>query len=307
MVSTQASVRNFQIRIAPIIIMRVISWNINSVRARLPQLLALLRRHEPDMVCLQETKVPDHGGFPVMQLGAAGYRAVPHGQSSHNGVAILIRDPASQGGLSAFIDSHSREVVDVASGPGMPMEVRRGFSNDPVPDEARVISACVGKLRLVNIYVVNGKEKDSHQFELKQRWMSALGKWLQSLPGTPPLLVVGDFNIAPDDRDVWDPIGLRDRIHCTDEERAWLKDLQGKRLRDLLRVTTEEPGIYTWWPYQEGAFDRDEGLRFDLALGDAAVVDMVKRVWIDREQRRPEDRLGKPSDHAPVIIDLAEP
>ncbi len=288
--------------------MRVISWNVNSVRARLPRLLALLRRHEPDVVCLQETKVPDDGGFPFTQLGAAGYRAILHGQRNYNGVAILVHDPARRCDLWAFdADSPSREVVSVASGPGVPTEVHRGFPGDPVPDEARVVSACVGKLRLVNVYVVNGVERDSDQFELKRRWMAALEKWLQSLPETPPLLVVGDFNVAPDDRDVWDPEGLQDRIHCTDEERAWLKDLQGKRLRDLLRTTTEEPGIHTWWPYQQDAFDLDEGLRFDLALGDGAVVDLVERVWVDREERRPAGRLGKPSDHAPVIIDLAEP
>lgn len=278
------------------------------MRARLSRLLALLRRHEPDVVCLQETKVPDNGGFPVTQLGAAGYRAVLHGQRNYNGVAILVHDPARQCDLWSFdANSPSREVVGVASGPGVPTEVLRGFLGDPVPDEARVVSACVGKLRLVNVYVVNGVERDSDQFELKRRWMAALGKWLQSLPETPPLLVVGDFNVAPDDRDVWDPEGLQDRIHCTDEERAWLKDLQGKRLRDILRATTEKPGIHTWWPYQRDAFDRDEGLRFDLALGDGAVVDLVERVWVDREERRPGGRLGKPSDHAPVIIDLAEP
>lgn len=286
--------------------MRVISWNINSVRAHLPQLLALLRRHKPDVVCLQETKVTDDG-FPVMQLDAAGYRAILHGQRSYNGVAILVHDPARRSGLRAFADSPSHEVMDVTSRLGVPTEVRWDLPGNPVPGEARVISACVGKLRLVNVYVVNGKEKDSDQFELKRHWMATLGRWLQSLPETPPLLVVGDFNIAPDDRDVWDPKGLQDRIHCTDEERAWLKDLQGKRLRDLLRVITEEPGIYTWWPYQQGAFDRDEGLRFDLALGDGAIVNLVERVWVDRDERRPAGGLGKPSDHAPVIIDLAKP
>jgi exodeoxyribonuclease-3 len=110
----------------------------------------------------------------------------------------------------------------------------------------------------------------------------------------------------PDDRDVWDSIGLKDRIHCTDEERMWLKGMQGSRLWDLLRITTEESGIYTWWPYQRDAFEYNEGLRFDLALGDKTIVNMVNRVWIDREERKPIDRLVKPSDHAPVIIDLNE-
>ncbi len=280
----------------------------NSVRARLPRLLALLRRHEPDLVCLQETKIADNDGFPVMQLGAAGYHAVLHGQPSHNGVAILFHDPTRRCDLWTFdANSSSREVFGLARVSVMPTEVQRGFPGDPAPREARVISASLGKLRIVNAYVVNGKDRESDQFKLKQSWMSALGKWLQSLPETTPLLVVGDFNVAPDSRDVWDPEGLQDRIHCTNEERAWLKDLQGNRLRDLLRATTEEPGMYTWWPYQRDAFDRDEGLRFDLALGDAAVVNLVKRVWVDREERRPASELGNPSDHAPLIIDLAEP
>ncbi len=284
--------------------MRVISWNINSVRARLPRLLALLYRHKPDVVCLQETKVPD-SYFPAMQLGAAGYHAVLHGQSSYNGVAILVRGLTKQRNILAFTGDLSSEAVDMSSVPVL-TEVFRGFPDDPVPNEARVISACVGGLRLVNIYVVNGEDRKSDKFELKQRWMAALGKWLQDLPPTPPLIVVGDFNVAPDDRDVWDPEGLRDRIHCTTEERAWLKNLQGKRLQDLLRAITKEPGIYTWWPYMRGALNRDEGLRFDLALGDSAIVDIVKRVWVDREERKPAGRLENPSDHAPLIIDLQD-
>lgn len=288
--------------------MRIMSWNMNSVRVRLSRLIALLRRHEPDVVCLQETKVPNHGGFPVMQLGAAGYHAVLHGQRSYNGVAILIRDYTKRRDLFTFnAVSPSRVAFGLVSVPSVLRDVQRGFPGDPVPNEARVISASVRNLRLVNVYAINGTARNSDQFKLKQRWMSALGKWLQSLPETPPPLVVGDFNVAPDDRDVWDPEGLRDRIHCTEEERTWLKDLQGRRLLDLLRVTTQEPNIYTWWPYQRDAFDRDEGLRFDLVLGDRAVASLVERVWVDRDERRPILKLGKPSDHAPVIIDLAEP
>ncbi len=284
--------------------MRIVSWNINSIGAHLPRLLAFLSRNEPDVVCLQETKITN-GNFPVMQLSAAGYRAVLHGQQSYNGVAILIHESARQGGLRAFSDPSPDASIKVNRFPA-PTEVQQGFTGDPAPEQARVISACVGKLRLVNAYVVNGVARDSDQFELKRRWMAAVGKWLQDLPEAPPLLVVGDFNIAPDDRDVWDAKGLRGRIHCTDEERAWLKDLQGKRLRDLLRETTGEPGLFTWWPYEQGAFDRNEGLRFDLALGDRKVANLVKKVWVDREERRSVASLGKPSDHAPVIIDLAD-
>jgi exodeoxyribonuclease III len=145
----------------------------------------------------------------------------------------------------------------------------------------------------------------SEKFKLKRYWMAALGKWIGDLPSTRPLLVVGDFNVAPDDRDVWDPEGLRDRIHCTEEERAWLRNLQGERLVDLMRSKSEEDYVFTWWPYREDRFQKNEGFRFDLALGDSKVLDRVKRVWVDVEERRPSDRLGIPSDHAPVIIDLA--
>lgn len=286
--------------------MRVISWNVNSVRARLPRLLLLLRRHEPDVVCLQETKVPD-GSFPIMQLNAAGYRAIMHGQRNYNGVTILIHDPSRKCDLWTFDNDSQSTKLDLNTREFyIPTDVKRGFPDDPSPVETRVVSACVGNFRLVNVYVVNGEARNSDKFELKGRWMAALGKWLKSLPETPPLLVVGDFNVAPDDRDVWDPEGLQDRIHCTEEERLWLKNLQGERLQDLLRVTTEDPGIHTWWPYQRDAFKRDEGLRFDLALGDGAVVDLVERVWVDRDEREPRNGLPKPSDHAPVIIDLAE-
>lgn len=289
----------------PPALVRVVSWNVNSVRARLLRLLALLDRHEPDVVCLQETKVPN-ASFPVMELGAAGYRLLLHGQLSYNGVAILVRDSARRGGLAAFdVNAPSRGDAARKGGPGALTEVRRGFPRDPALDQSRVVSACVGGLRLVNVYVVNGTSTESEQFRIKRLWMAALGEWLRSLPKEPPLLVVGDFNVAPDDRDVWDPEGLRDRIHCTDEERAWLQQLQGKRLGDLLRATTEKAGFHTWWPYQRGAFERDEGLRFDLALGDRAVVDRIKGVWIDRDERRPSFRPERPSDHAPLLVDLA--
>ncbi len=186
--------------------MRVVSWNINSVRARLSRLLAFLRFHNPDVMCLQETKVSDHGGFPTQQFTAAGYRVVLHGQRNHNGVAILVHDPNLQCDIWAFAAvSRNNVIVNPTKSIYIPTDVQKGFPDDPIPNEARVISACIGKQRLVNVYVVNGEDRHSEQFQLKQRWMATLGKWIQSLPETPPLLVVGDFNVAPDDRDVWDP------------------------------------------------------------------------------------------------------
>lgn len=286
--------------------MRVISWNVNSVRARLPRLLAFLRRHEPDVVCLQETKVSDDD-FPTVEVESAGYRTLLYGQQSYNGVAILIHDPARRSNLMAF-GADAASDKDTSGEPGLdePRDVRRGFPSDPVPEETRVVSACVGGYRLVNVYVVNGAPRDSDDFDIKRRWMAALGEWQQSLPAEPPLLMVGDFNVAPDDRDVWDPEGLRDRIHCTDEERKWLRTLKGDRLRDLLRASGDTTDSYTWWPYQDDAFERNEGLRFDLMLGDQEVVENVERVWVDLDERRPSSAKGTPSDHAPLIVDLAD-
>lgn len=287
--------------------MQVVSWNVNSVRARLPRLLSFLRRHGPDVVCLQETKA-SNDDFPTMEVESAGYRTLLHGQQNYNGVAILVHDPARRSNLMAFsTGGNPQGSADENPGLGKFRDVRRGFPGDPVPEEARVVSACVGGFRLVNAYVVNGTSRDSDSFEVKRRWMAALGEWLQSLPADPPLLVVGDFNVAPDDRDVWDPEGLQDRIHCTDEERAWLRDLKGDRLRDLLRATSKKTDVFTWWPYQDDAFERDEGLRFDLALGDEGVVEQVERVWVDRDERRPSGGEGKPSDHAPLVVNLADP
>jgi len=287
-------------------IMRIVSWNINSVRPRLPRLLSLLHRHNPDVVCLQETKVEDNS-FPIMQLNSVGYRAITYGQKNYNGVSLLIKDSSVLSNLLVFdTNSHINNSKDDIKEILKPTQVKRGFPGNPIPSETRVISACIGNFRLVNVYVVNGQERKSSKFKLKERWMKALGNWLKSLPQQPPLLIVGDFNVAPDERDVWDPEGLKDRIHCTIEERSWLKNLKGNRLQDLLRIITEESGVYTWWPYQRDAFERDEGLRFDLVLGDKSISDSIHRIWVDRDEREPRHGLPKPSDHAPIIIDLKD-
>lgn len=284
--------------------MRVISWNINSVRARLPRLLDVLRRHQPDVLCLQETKT-SNGSFPSMAVEALGYRLILHGQPKYNGVAILVRDASGRSNLTAFAESLRPRATNAESGPGIPTDVMRGFAGNPLPQEARVMSACIDGLRIVNAYVVNGTEIDSDIFKLKGQWMATFGNWLRCLPEEPPLLVVGDFNVAPDDRDVWDPVGLRHRIHCTPEERAWLRELQGDGLLDLLRVITDKTGIHTWWPYQSDAFERGEGLRFDLALGDKSVATRLKHIWVDCSERAPVPGKRPPSDHAPLILDFA--
>lgn len=260
------------------------------------RLANLLERHRPDIVCLQETKVTDKGGFPFTQLGALGYQSLTHGQLSHNGVAILISDPAGKRDLLSF-NSNASKSKSIAT------DVIRGFPGDPSPHDARVISACIDGVRIVNAYIVNGQSEDSEQFTLKEKWMASLGKWLSSL--AVPLMVIGDFNVCPDDRDVWDPEGLRDRIHCTKQERKWLLGMQAGRLIDLVRLRNDGK-FYTWWPYQKGAFERDEGLRFDGALGDESLARAVERVWADKEERSPTKDKEIPSDHAPLVVDLAD-
>lgn len=284
--------------------MRIISWNVNSVRMRLPRLIALLERHKPDVVCLQETKTLDRD-FPIMEVGIAGYRSILYGQKSYNGVAFLIRGSTKQHNLITFSKKVELDIVEKNSISAC-SDVMKGFRYDPTPKDARVISACINGFRFVNAYVINGNSIQSDKFEVKRLWMSALQKWFKELPEEPPLIVLGDFNVAPTDKDVWDPIGLKSRIHCTNEEREWLRNLQGNRLVDLLREVTDESGVYTWWLYPNKGFERNEGLRFDLALGDKKVVEKIKKIWVDKEERRPIKSLVAPSDHAPLIIEFDE-
>jgi len=257
--------------------MRIITWNVNSVRPRLERLLALLGRHAPDLLCLQETKVTDEA-FPRDAIEAQGYHVACHGQKTYNGVALVSREP--------------------------PEDVRRGFPADPAADEARVISATLDGLRVVNAYVVNGQALGSAKYALKLRWLDALAAWIAGahLPST-PLLVLGDFNIAPDDRDVHDPELWRNRLLVSDAERERLRRLLGWGLTDLLRQLTDEPS-FTWWDYRFGAFHRRLGLRLDLALGTTPVAARLRAVTVDRDERKKTTGPGTPSDHAPVIVDL---
>ena len=258
--------------------MRIVTWNVNSVRARLERVLAVLERHQPDLVCLQETKVTDEV-FPVEAVQQHGYRVERHGQKAYNGVALLSRAP-----LEA---------------------VQRGFPGNPAPGEARVISGTLGGLRVINLYVVNGQAMGTDKYALKLQWLDALIRWVEADhdPGA-PLLIVGDFNIAPDDRDVHEPELWRNRVLVSDPERERLQRLLAWGLSDLLRCRTDEAGVFTWWDYRFGAFRRDLGLRLDLALGTAPLVARLASVDVDREERARDSGPGLPSDHAPVIVDL---
>lgn len=259
--------------------MKVITWNVNSLRARFERTKALLARHEPDILCLQETKVTD-ADFPFADFAAMGYSAVSLGQRAYNGVAILSRHPAT--------------------------EIRRGFPGDPVPEQSRALSADLEGIRVLNLYVINGKSVDHPDYQLKLRWLEALDAWLcETVDPLQPLLVVGDFNVTPRDIDVHDPEAWRGQNLCSEPERERLNGLLGGRLTDLYRRLYPDDQRFTWWDYRNGAFHKNLGLRIDLALATETVVPRCLSVDIDREERKPSTGEGKPSDHAPLIVTLA--
>jgi exodeoxyribonuclease-3 len=259
--------------------MKIVTWNVNSIRARLERVLGLLRRHEPDLVCLQEIKTTEDQ-FPREVLREAGYHAAVHGQRTYNGVALLSREP---------LDG-----------------VTRGFDGDPVPEQARVIAGSLAGTSVVNAYVINGKDIGHEAYDRKLHWFDALSRWIDTTyRKDQSLLITGDFNIAPDDRDVHDPSLWRDRVLCSDAERTRLKSLLGWGLHDLHRDVTQDAGVYTWWDYRAGAWPRNMGLRIDLFLGTDAVAQRLVDVCVDRDERKKSSGPDNPSDHAPVILTLA--
>jgi len=258
---------------------KLVTWNVNSIRQRLPRLLALLGRHEPDVVLLQETKVED-AAFPTMEIDAAGYECVLLGQRAYNGVAIL-----SKAGLE---------------------DVRTGFDGDPVPEQSRVISADVRDLRVICVYVVNGKAVGDPAYETKLRWLEAIRAWIAATNDpSRPLVIAGDFNVAPDDRDVWDAELWRDKNLASEPERAQVRALREWGMTDLGRAAAGDvAGPFTFWDYTAGAFHKGWGLRIDLAFGTAPVAERLESVMVERDERKPTFGEGKPSDHAPVIVTL---
>lgn len=256
--------------------MRILTWNLNSIRARYERLVALLARHAPDVVCLQELKV-EHAAFPYEALRAAGYEACIHAQKTYNGVAILSREPI--------------------------LDVRRGLGEGLDDPQARLVSGLVRGVRVLSAYFPNGSEVGSDKYAYKLDWMRRLGAMLARdfSPGQ-PLVLAGDFNVAPDERDVSDPDAWRGTVLFSDEVRAALAELRRWGLRDSLRLVTDAPGIYSWWDYRRLAFPRNEGLRIDHIDVTEPLVSRIRDVRVDREERK-----GKqPSDHAPVILDLAD-
>ena len=265
--------------------MKIASWNVNSLKVRLPHLVQWLATAQPDIVALQETKLED-SKFPVDGLVAAGYRAVFSGQKTYNGVALLARDSPQ----CALTDV----VTDI---PGLDDAQRRILAvsvGEPGTDPARM-------LRVVNLYVVNGKAIDDEKYVYKLHWLERVRAFLaDELRRYPQLVVLGDFNICPDDRDVYDPVAWGEDILCSPPERAALAAIVNLGLHDSFRLLEPDDGHFSWWDYRQGAFRRNMGLRIDLILLSDALKPAIKAVGIDREPRRWE----RPSDHAPVTLEL---
>ncbi len=257
--------------------MRVATWNVNSVRARLPRVTAWLARQRPEVVCLQETKVED-ALFPAQAFRELGYHSLTYGQKTYNGVAILALQ--------------------------QPVDVVRGFPGEQAEPGKRLLAATVAGVRVVNVYVPNGGDIGLPAYHAKLAWLAALRAWLDASadPGS-DLLVCGDFNVAPGDRDVWDPEAWRGRILFSDAEKQALRHLLGWGLADSLRQLHSEGGIYTWWDYRAGAFHRGWGLRIDHILASASLAARCTGVVVDRDERKGD----KPSDHAPVIATFSRP
>ena len=256
--------------------MKLVTWNVNSLNVRLPRLLDWLATNTPDVVCLQETKLED-AKFPVAALDAAGYASHYTGQKTYNGVAILAR--------------HGLEVSDVAAGVD-------GF----VDEQKRLLAATVAGVRVISAYVPNGQSVDSDKYRYKLAWCDAVAKHLhQTLNDHPALAIAGDFNVAPEDRDVHDPKRWAGQIHVSEPERAAMRKVIAEAgLTDAFRLFEQPEKQFSWWDYRLAAFQRNWGLRIDHILLSPALAERCSACTIDKSTRG----LERPSDHAPVIAEL---
>jgi exodeoxyribonuclease-3 len=252
---------------------KIASWNVNSLNVRLPHVLAWLDVAQPDVLALQETKLTDDR-FPVQELLDEGYHSVFSGQKTYNGVAILSREKALD------------PVTDI---PGL---------DDP---QRRILAATVGAVRIVNLYVVNGSEVGSEKFEYKLHWLEQVTAWLaREINEFENVIVLGDFNIVPDDRDVHDPESWREKILCSTPEREALGKILDLGFQDTFRLFEQEERTWSWWDYRMNAFRRKMGLRIDLILASKAMAKTCTASYVDIEPRRQE----RPSDHTPVIAEF---
>jgi exodeoxyribonuclease-3 len=257
---------------------RIATWNVNSVKQRVPRLLPWLDERRPDVVCLQETKLADAAFAELLgaELAARGYETAAHGEATWNGVAIL-----SRVGLEDVV----RGIPD---GPGFPHP------------EARAVAATCDGVRVVSVYVPNGRVPDSDHYKYKLAWLGALRDMVAAGPAE--VVVCGDINIAPTDDDVFDPEAYVGQTHVTAPERAALAELQAVGLHDVVRDRWPDERVFTYWDYRAGMFHKDLGMRIDLVLAGEPVAARVRAAWVDRQARKGTG----PSDHAPVIVDLDE-
>jgi exodeoxyribonuclease III len=257
--------------------MRIATWNVNSLKARMPRVTEWIEQVQPDVMCLQETKLSDDA-FPTLTFSGLGYEVAHHGFGQWNGVAIL-----SKVGIT-----------DVAS----------GFSDGEPPDpDARLVWATCGGVRVASAYVPNGRSLDDDHYQYKLSWLARLHAQLERDDDpTAELVVCGDFNIAPDDRDVWDPAAFVGETHVSDAEREALRGLEGWGLVDVFRRHYDADGLFSWWDYRAGNFHKRKGMRIDLVLATKSLAERSTAALIDRNARK-----GKgPSDHAPVIVDFSD-
>jgi exodeoxyribonuclease-3 len=260
--------------------MRIATWNVNSLKARLPRVEEFLGYADVDVLCLQETKCADKT-FPALTFSALGYDAAHHGQGQWNGVAILSRvgiEQSSAGFGHTFVD--------------------------PYEGDARVLSAVCGGVTFVSVYVPNGRAVDTEFYERKLQWLGVMHDWIEKgFRPSDPLVVLGDFNVAPADRDVWDPKAFKGSTHVTDAERAAVARLEHWGMVDTFRaVYPDTDGLYSYWDYRAGDFHQHHGMRIDLVLATAPVSSRVTWAVVDRNARKG----AQPSDHAPVIVDLRD-
>ena len=253
--------------------MKLATWNVNSLTVRLPQVLDWLAANPVDVLVLQELKMTDDK-FPAAAFEQAGYHAQWFGQKTYNGVALLSRSPA---------DNVVKNIP--------------GFDDDM----ARVISGTVNGVRVIGGYFPNGQEPGSDKFEYKMNWLKGLRDWVRTeLVAHPNLVLMGDYNITFDDADVWDPVGLQDTIHCTEEERYHLRALIALGLHDAYRLFPQEDKSFSWWDYRDFGFRRNRGMRIDHILISDALKPLATSCIIDKTPRKNE----RPSDHTPVVVDI---
>ncbi len=255
-------------------VLKIATWNVNSLNVRLPHVLQWLADAQPDILALQETKLIDEK-FPQAEIEAAGYHSLFSGQKTYNGVAILSKQPGTD------------VIKDI---PGL------------ADDQRRVLAATYGEVRVLDLYVPNGESVASDKYQYKLDWLDKLIAFIKvELNRHPKLVVLGDFNIAPDERDVYDPLVWEGKVLCSEPERTALQDLLATGLHDSFRLFEQEEKQFSWWDYRMAAFRRNRGLRIDHVLLSTALREHCKRCYIDKAPRKWE----RPSDHAPVVAELA--